>query len=184
MNQGWGNNQGGYNPNVNPNMNNMNNNAFQAMNQNALQMGMGMMGGINNGGMGGMGGMGMNTNAYNPGVNTDVSANLANKLAGLTNPNNLTLPTCQYSSGCKKCMGSGRVMKNGAYYPCKKCYKKGGYCKVCLGTRVNYLTGQQCMACQNGSYMKGHKGHGHKHGKGGKGKGGHNSSGSSSDSDW
>lgn len=176
-------NQGnyGYNPtnSTNPGLNQ--DHVNQAMNQAAMY---GMNQAMNQGGMGGMGGMGINTNAFNSAVNTDV-ANMASKMAGITNPYNVTLPTCGYNSGCKKCSGTGRVSKKGAIYPCKRCYKKGGFCTVCLGSKINYITGQQCHACQNGSYNKGHKKeHGHGHGKkGGKGKG-HGSGSDSSDSDW
>lgn len=157
MNGNWNPNQGGFNPNFPVGMNQ---NAFHpGMNTDAF-------------------GPGINTSAYNPGINT-CALNPA-----VYNPFNLTLPTVQFHGGCSKCHGAGFVSRKGHNYPCRKCYKKCGFCMYCYGSRILFMTGQPCTYCQNGHYMKRQKSHGHGHGHGhGHSHGKHGSS-SSSDSDW
>jgi hypothetical protein len=189
---------GGYNPNqggFNPNQGGMNTNAFNpGMNTNAYNPGMnpgmntnayhpGMNTNTYNPGMNPNFQPGMNTNAYNPGMNTNaMNGQMANFMSQFANPYNLTIPTVQFNTGCPRCHGSGVINRNGRTFPCRRCYRKGGYCNYCYGSRTNWMTGQPCGYCMNGNYKK-RQGHGRKKGRGGHG-GRSRSRSSSSDSDW
>lgn len=198
-NQG-GHNQGGYNPGVNTNANfppGMNTNAFNpGMNTNAnFPPGMntnfnpGMNTNAYHPGMNTNFNPGMNTDTFNPGMNSNaMNSQMANFMSKFANPYNLTIPTVAFNSSCPRCYGSGVVNRNGKTFPCRRCYRKGGYCNYCYGSRTNWMTGQPCSYCNNGGYKKRHS-HGHGHGHHGKGRGGHGhgrsrSRSSSSDSDW
>jgi hypothetical protein len=69
------------------------------------------------------------------------------------NPFHLQLIPINFDPSCKKCRGTGVVLKNGQPAPCKRCYKHCGYCRKCYGTRINYSTGQPCTYCLNGKYI-------------------------------
>jgi transcription elongation factor len=156
-----GTNNNAYNPGMNTNVNpGMNTNAYNpGMNTNAYNPGMntnaynpGMNTNAYNPGMNTNFNPGMNTNACNPGMNNNAMNNnamnnMAANLAKWSNPYNLTLPSVQFIGGCKRCNGSGCITKNGMTYPCRRCYRKSGYCRVCLGSRYAFLTGQPCTNC-------------------------------------
>lgn len=69
--------------------------------------------------------------------------------------------------------------------PCRRCYRRQGFCRFCFGTGTNYLKNKPCKRCTGGRKGGKKKGHGKQWGGGnyyGVG-GGFTSSSSSSDSD-
>eukprot|EP00919_Chromeraceae_sp_WS-2016_P008296 GHVR01019600.1.p1 GENE.GHVR01019600.1~~GHVR01019600.1.p1 ORF type:complete len:173 (+),score=18.02 GHVR01019600.1:39-557(+) len=101
---------------------------------------------------------------------------------GWNNQHGLNLPQINFDSGCKKCHGCGSVVnKKGLKMPCKRCYRRNGFCRFCYGTGTNFNKNKPCKKCHGGK-----KGGKHKE-KGLMGKlqvgGGYTSSSSGSDSD-
>ena len=68
------------------------------------------------------------------------------------NPNNSYIPPIVFQPQCKKCHGSGCMVKRGNTIPCRVCYRRNQICPKCYGSGINYLQNKPCKKCQGGRW--------------------------------